>query len=147
MRYFALAVVVAVTVINLALTIQMDRRKAAIQRGIISLQQEAAALEKKAAELRKLADSCQGAEITADVKPGPAGAVPNNSVFHKPKGAACPAGTESLKGYFTEKDGSTADACQNPRGDGSIDYINPGEGFTIQIPVVLHEPEKPRSKT
>ena len=55
--------------------------------------------------------------------------IPANSIFHKPRAADCPRGTKLLPGFFTETNSTKNDACQNPAGDGSIDYLNPGEGF------------------
>jgi hypothetical protein len=53
--------------------------------------------------------------------------IPPNGVFHKPLYADCPEGTKLLRRYFEEKDGSRVDACFNPKGDNSMDYLNPGE--------------------
>jgi hypothetical protein len=61
------------------------------------------------------------------------GVIPGSSIFHKPLGADCPAGTTLILGYFTERDGTKVDACHNPDGDGSVDYLNPGEGCTMSI--------------
>ena len=66
-------------------------------------------------------------------QPVAAGVVPKNSIFHKPVGAACPKGTTLLPNYFMHKNGTTLDACYNPNGDGSIDYLNPGEGISLGV--------------
>lgn len=79
---------------------------------------------------------------TAPAKPPAAGSIPPNSIFHKPAGAPCPAGTKLLAGYFTEKDGSTLDACYNPKGDGSIDYLNPGEGAVLDFSIPVEGGEE-----
>ena len=63
------------------------------------------------------------------------GVIPKNSVFHKPLRHVCPNGTTLVAGYFTERDGSKVDACHNPNGDGSIDYLHPGESCSIGIEV------------
>lgn len=59
--------------------------------------------------------------------------IPKNSVFHKPLNANCPIGTTLMPAYFKQKDGSMLDACHNPNGDGSIDYLNPGESMSLSI--------------
>lgn len=60
------------------------------------------------------------------------GVIPSNSIFHKPRAADCPPGTKLLPGAFImEANGTTGDACQNYAGDGSIDYLNPGEQFVF----------------
>lgn len=44
----------------------------------------------------------------------------------------------------SEKDGSTKDACYNPNGDGSIDYLNPGEGCALGFSIATdREAPKP----
>ena len=81
--------------------------------------------------------------IVVMAKPSPAGVIPPNSVFHRPVGADCPKGTTLLPKYFSEADGSTQDACHNPNGNGSIDYLNPGEGCSIGVQIEpLKESEK-----
>jgi hypothetical protein len=70
------------------------------------------------------------------MSPLPAGVVPHNSIFHRPLGTDCPTGTGLLVGYFSEANGTTHDACHNPTGDGSIDYLNRGEGFTAHFTLV-----------
>jgi len=72
------------------------------------------------------------------------GVIPPNSIFHKPDGADCPSGTTLLAGYFSSEDGSIHDACFNPNGNGSIDYLNPGEGFKIPFRI-QRLPEQERS--
>jgi hypothetical protein len=71
------------------------------------------------------------AREAARAKPPAPGVIPRNSIFHKNPTAACPQGTELLPGYFSEKDGSKLDACYDPHGDGSIDYLSPGESCEI----------------
>lgn len=70
--------------------------------------------------------------------PPAAGVIPANSVFHKPIGVDCPAGTTFLPAYFKERDGTPVDACWNPKGDGSIDYLNPGESCCFDFRVKVH---------
>jgi hypothetical protein len=56
---------------------------------------------------------------------------PKSSIFHVPTGG-CPAGTEQRSAVF-EKDKREIPGCINPQGDGSIDFIRPGESFGINI--------------
>lgn len=81
-------------------------------------------------KIRKRDFVCAGVQCAQPPAPG---VIPGNSIFHKPSGASCPAGTELVPAYFRQKDGSTKDACYNPHGDGTTDYLNPGEGFTFQF--------------
>lgn len=80
-------------------------------------------------------------------EPPPPGVIPHNSTFHKPLHADCPQGTKLMADYFDEKDGSKLDACFNPNGDGSTDYLSPGEGCTIRIPIVIEESDDKRPRT
>ena len=73
------------------------------------------------------------------------GVIPSNSVFHKPLNAGCPQGTRLIPGYFTKEDGSKQDACHNPNGDGSIDYLNPGESFFVPIGIEVDDTGEPKA--
>jgi hypothetical protein len=86
-----------------------------------------------------------GNELRAN--PPAAGVVPANSIFHKPLGADCPPGTDLLPNFFTERNGNKIDACHNPQGDGSIDYVNPGEGFEIRLPDLPSRREERKSSS
>lgn len=78
-------------------------------------------------------------------KPRASGVIPSNSIFHKPGGADCPTGTTLLPKYFSEADGTTRDACHNPHGDGSIDYLNPGEGCSLGFELESPKQSEPRT--
>jgi hypothetical protein len=61
-----------------------------------------------------------------------------NSVIHVPASGRCPEDYERQPKFFTERDGSTKDACVSQTvGDGSIDVVMPGESFHLTVPVPL----------
>lgn len=58
------------------------------------------------------------------------------SVIHK-RGDACPENWELLPAYFKSEDGTTRDACLNPKYDGgthlSFDYLLAGEAASVGL--------------
>ena len=69
-----------------------------------------------------------------------------SSIIHVPPNGQCPAGDTRRKDFFDEKDGKHQDACENPKGDGSIDMFMPGEGMHITIEIPAPGREKPKGK-
>jgi hypothetical protein len=63
-----------------------------------------------------------------------------NSIIHVPASGQCPSDFEKSAKFFTERDGSTKDACVSETGDGSIDVLMPGEGFSVHIPLPAPPP-------
>jgi hypothetical protein len=59
------------------------------------------------------------------------------SIIHMPSSGQCPNGFERRPKFFTERDGSTGDACasQTEEDRGTIDVIKPGESFSLWIPL------------
>jgi len=58
-------------------------------------------------------------------------------------GEYCPDGWEESPKVFTEEDGSTQDACVNPRAHGgSVDVLHPGESMKLYftLPGTTEEP-------
>ena len=60
-------------------------------------------------------------------------AIPSNSMFHAPS-SGCPEGTE-LHPHAFQLDGKPVEGCWNPEGDGSTDFLRPGESFELVIPM------------
>jgi hypothetical protein len=65
-------------------------------------------------------------------------------IIHKPK-AGCPAGYTETPEFFGQENGKSLPACVSPTKPQCIDYIAPGEGFTVRIPVDLPKETLPHA--
>lgn len=63
--------------------------------------------------------------------------LPRYGIMHRPLGG-CPEGYVERKAFFSERDGTTEDACAAKDGtpnNGTIDMLKSGEGMMLSIPI------------
>lgn len=74
---------------------------------------------------------------------------PGTKMIHRPK-SGCPAEWAEVPKMFQEQDGSYQAGCQRQigplDGHGETDYLLPGEGSSIVVPLTLDEPGSPGRK-
>jgi hypothetical protein len=142
LRGLALAVLVsqAVLINSLLSNLRRDHKIMAEQTSALTLQQQTLKDQQQAVmELDEALKACHCAPVPKQE--------PASSIIHVPSNGKCPAGDMRRKAFFTEKDGSKQDACENPKGDGSIDVVMPGESFHMQYEFKLPETKGTDSKS